>query len=57
MMIHIERREVQLWVEYQHESGRKIAEEHYMAQYHNGSGYGKAKHSGGPNRYFWVRQK
>lgn len=55
--IHIERREVQLWVEYEHESGRKIAEEHYMAQWHNGSGYGKAKHSGGPNRYFWVRQK
>lgn len=52
------RRYVALWIEYPHESGRKIAEEHFIGQYYNGSSWGKTQYMDViSNRYFWVRQK
>ena len=50
-----ERRVVQFWVEMDHESGRRIAEEHYVCQYYNGT-YGKTQYQSQGTRYFWVRQ-
>ena len=55
--LHLDRREVLVWVETDHpESGRRIAEEHYVAQYYSG-GFGKTQHSGFGHRFFYVRQK
>ena len=51
-----ERRVVQYWMEYDHKSGRRIAEEHYVCQYYNGNGYGKMQYQGQGSRYFWVAQ-
>lgn len=51
-----ERRVVQYWMEYDHEEGRRIAEEHYVCQYYNGNGYGKMQYQGQGSRYFWVAQ-
>ena len=51
-----ERRVVQYWMEYDHKSGRRIAEEHYVCQYYNGNGYGKTQYQGQGSRYFWVAQ-
>lgn len=50
-----ERRVVQFWVEMDHESGRRIAEEHYVCQYYNGT-YGNTQYQSQGSRYFWVRQ-
>lgn len=56
--VNIERREVQVWVEFlDEETGKYKAVERYMAQYYSGGGkYGKSQYSGHGERYFWVRK-
>lgn len=56
--IYPHRRYVAVWVEFAHESGRTIAEEHFFGQYYNGSSWGGNKYMEViSNRYFWVRKK
>lgn len=52
-----ERRVAQFWVEFDHKSGRRIAEEHYVCQYYNGNSYGKTQYQSQGTRTFCVRQK
>ena len=52
-----ERRVAQFWVEFDHKSGRRIAEEHYVCQYYNGNSYGKTQYQSQGTCTFCVRQK
>lgn len=52
-----ESRGLAVWVEFEHESGRRIAEQHQVVQYYENGRYGATKYECMNAPYFWVRQK
>lgn len=52
-----ESRGLAVWVEFEHESGRRVAEQHQVVQYYENGRYGATKYECMNAPYFWVRQK
>ena len=52
-----ESRGLAVWVEFEHESGRRVAEQHQVVQYYENGRYGATKYECMNAPYFWVRKK